>query len=302
MTTLSCVFARATLAPALLALTLLPLAAGCVTRAEEKEIRRDIFDLQTRMIRFEQVYEKQTGDTAMKRLAAASSEFDRVHNEIAKLNGELDAIRQGVQTGRLPGQPDTPDSVASRLKGIEEKFATIQEAQEQILAMLEKGGGASSSPRPSTRPEASSGSANNSSSSSPNDTTIRTFTGMKQAFARNNFAAIADNGARVISNQKGRDKDEATFMYAESLFRTGHTLDAVLQFNNYLEAKNTRRDRVPHVKMRIGDCFRAQGDPGTARIYYQEVIKEFPSSSEAKRSRERLSELSPSNSPSGGAN
>jgi TolA-binding protein len=43
--------------------------------------------------------------------------------------------------------------------------------------------------------------------------------------------------------------------------------------------------------MRLGDCFRNLGDAGTAKIYYEELIKEFPNSNEASKAKERLAEI-----------
>jgi TolA-binding protein len=43
--------------------------------------------------------------------------------------------------------------------------------------------------------------------------------------------------------------------------------------------------------MRIGDCFKNLGDDTTARLYYEELIKEYPKSEEASKARESLAKL-----------
>jgi TolA-binding protein len=269
---------------------------SCVTVAREKEIRKDIFDIQTRMMRFEQVYEKQTGDTARQKFAAAATELDRVRTDINRLNGDVDALRMGVQSGKMPGTPDTPETVAARLKGLEDKLTLVQTAQEEILQLLEKGGNAKGLKASKADPDRDKG-----DKAGKDDKTAKTdagegvefknFGAMKSAFQKNRFRDVSEAAPKVIHGLKGKDKDEAIYMYAESLFRSGNTLDAALQFNNYMDTK-PRRERVAHSKLRLGDCFRAQGDVGTAKIYFQEIIKEFPTSSEAKRSKERLADLS----------
>lgn len=264
------------------------LMSSCITTAREKEIRRDIFDIQTRLMRFEQVYEKQTGDVARQKLAAAATELDRVRADVNRLNGDMDALRVGVASGKMPGTPDSPDTVAARLKALEEKMDLIQQAQEEILQLLEKGGGKNAKSARNNEPEKR---GNDRAESGSSDRGIRSFDDLKSAFNRNRFQEVSQDAQNIVRSLKGRDKDEALYMYAESLYRTGNTLDAALQFSNYLETK-PRRERVAHSKLRLGDCFRANGDPGTARIYYKEIVRDFPSSSEARRSRERLAEMS----------
>ena len=43
--------------------------------------------------------------------------------------------------------------------------------------------------------------------------------------------------------------------------------------------------------MRMGDCFRHLGEYSTARLYYSELIEEFPRTTEAERARQRIKEL-----------
>jgi TolA-binding protein len=65
---------------------------------------------------------------------------------------------------------------------------------------------------------------------------------------------------------------------------------AALKYNEFLES-NPPKNYLPLVKMRLGDCFRNLGDAGTAKIYYEELIKEFPNSNEASKAKERLAEI-----------
>jgi TolA-binding protein len=42
--------------------------------------------------------------------------------------------------------------------------------------------------------------------------------------------------------------------------------------------------------MRLGDCFRHLGDNETAKLYYEELIRDFPNTDEAAKAKERLAE------------
>jgi TolA-binding protein len=63
--------------------------------------------------------------------------------------------------------------------------------------------------------------------------------------------------------------------------------EAALKFNEFLESKPGKK-YLATAKMRIGDCFRHLGDGATAKVYYEELIKEFPDSDEATKAKEGL--------------
>lgn len=76
---------------------------------------------------------------------------------------------------------------------------------------------------------------------------------------------------------------------AESQFRVGNIQEAALKFNDFVDSKPA--SHLAEAKMRLGDCFRHLGDNATAKVYYDEVTKQFPGSPEATKAGERLGEL-----------
>jgi TolA-binding protein len=113
---------------------------------------------------------------------------------------------------------------------------------------------------------------------------------LKTLFDKKKYKQVVEDGPKVIKAAKGKEKEEATFMVAESFYRMGKLRDAALQFNQYLETKPTGK-HVPLANMRMGDSFRQLGDTATAKIYYEELITNYPSSEEAAKAKERLAEI-----------
>lgn len=264
---------------------LLLVLAGCLTPGKEKELRKDLFDLQTRLLTLEgRLAEKDkeiqtSGESANKRLASTSTEMDRLKADIQRLNGELDAIKVGVQSGQMPGPKyENQESVATKIQSLEERIAGVEQSQEEILTALEKSGLKKGKHTKADDKKAKTGE-------------IKTLAELKAAYDKQRFKNVVEAAPKIIKATKGRDKEESAFMYAESLFRANQLRDSALEFNNYVDLKPASKERVRHAKLRMGDCFRQLGDQATAKLYYGELVSEFPDSVEAKKAKERLAEL-----------
>lgn len=259
------------------------LMTGCITPSEKKAMQNDLFNAQTRILTLEQQLNesktevKSTGDTANKRIASTKADMDRLMSEIQRLRGEIDALRVGVVTGQMPGtDPDKEGSVASTLNQLNTRLETVEAAQEEVLDAIKKAGNRRPPPKAEVKKKADGASD------------------LQQAYDDKHYKQVTEEAPKLLKEAKGPEKEQIRFLLAESFFKLGKMRDAALKFNELVEAKPSAK-YLPLSKMRIGDCFKNLGDDTTARLYYEELIKEFPKTDEAAKARESLAKLGKSN-------
>jgi TolA-binding protein len=239
----------------------------------------DIFNLQTRLLTLERELAdtsketKGTADSATKRIASTRAEIERLSSELQRVRGDMDAVRVGVVTGRMPGtDPAQEGTVAATLTKLEERLASLEQTQEEILEAISKAGVKKNTKKPASRKPAAS------------------LTELQESFEAKKYKMVTEDAPRFIKEGEAKEKTQARYLLAESYFKLGDMRIAALKYNEFLES-NPPKNYLPLVKMRLGDCFRNLGDAGTAKIYYEELIKEFPNSNEASKAKERLAEI-----------
>jgi TolA-binding protein len=247
-----------------------------MTPSEKRLLKSDVASVQARLLEIENRFSEQGQKIAAKasiKTATTNNRIERMNQELNKIKGDIDALRVGVVTGQMPGMTsENQTSIASTIDSLSERMAVIEESQANILTAIEALNGPSK---------------DNTSKSTK---AIRTFSQLKKAFKDKRYQHVADYGARVIREQsKIAKKQEAVYLYAESLYKLGRLRDAALKFNEYIELNPGKK--AAHAKMRMGDCFRHLGDKATARIYYEEIIQEFGGSSEATEARKKLAKM-----------
>ena len=254
--------------------------SGCVTQKEKKDMQGHIFNLQTRLMTLERELadtskeSKGTADSATKRLASTRAEIERLSAEIQKIRGEIDAVRIGVVTGQMPGTDSKQDgSVAATLVRVDERLLALEQTQNEILEAISKAGVKKNPKKPPARKAAVS------------------LTDLQSAYEAKKYKIVTEDAPRLIKDGDAEGRSQARYLLAESYFKLGDMRIAALKYNEFLESKPPK-SFVPLVKMRLGDCFRNLGDAGTAKIYYEELILEFPNSTEASKAKERLAEIS----------
>lgn len=256
---------------------------SCITPTEKKDMQTDIFNVQTRLLTLERQLtdtskeSKNTGDTAGKRLASTRTDVDRMQRDIREIRGEIDALRIGVVTGRLPGATtdDQQGSVAGTLARLTQRLDSIEQTQADILDAITK-----------------AGVKKNPNTKKPNGrAAVVSVKDLEGAFEGKRYKQVIDDVPQVLKDSAPGERERLRYLQAESYFKLGDMRVAALKFNELLDSKPAK-DLIPTIKMRLGDCFRNLGDADTAKIYYQELIREFPSTDEASKAKERLAELS----------
>lgn len=249
---------------------------ACITPSEKKDMKTDIFNVQTRLLNLERQLTdtskdaKATGDSAAKRLASNASEIDRMSAELQKIKGEMDTLRVGVMTGQMPGvdPAQQENSLAATMSKIDERLQAVEESQQELLDALKKAG---------------------LSAKKKKEKKVGGVGDLEKAFADKHYKQVIEDGPKVLKDASGDDKEQTRFLIADSYFKLGKMREAALKFNEFIEAKPGKK-YLPTAKIRMGDCFRHLGDGATAKVYYEELIKEFPDSEEAAKAKERLAE------------
>ena len=256
----------------LILLGLLVLATGCITPSEKKAMKGDIFSLQTRLLQVEKQYQvetKEASKSANKRIASTYSDMEKLKKDIREMRGNLDALRMGVITGQMPGASAAEGSVASSLSALNERMDAIEETQKEIVAAVKKAG---LKTRKRSRKPAKSLSA------------------LEEQFEKKQYNYVVEDSGKLLSGASVEDRSEIQYLQAEALYKLGRMRDAALKFNDLIEA-SPEAERLRHAKMRMGDCFKNLGDKESAKIYYEEVITEFPDSEEASKSKTQMADL-----------
>jgi TolA-binding protein len=263
-------------AAAVTALTAAALS-GCITPSEKRQLKNDLFAAQTRILTLEKQLAdtskeaKTSGASSVKKIASTQADMDKIARDIQLLRGELDAMRHAMRTGVVPGEEGNGEEGGMTLPKLAERVEAIEQAQEEMIEALNKAGVKKGSKKAARKASAS-------------------LKDLGSAFKAKKYKDVVDDAPEVIKKESGDAKAEARYLWAEAYFKLGKMRDAALKFNDLADSKPPQ-SMLPAVKMRLGDCFRNLGDPATAKIYYEELVNDFPSTDEALKAKERIAEL-----------
>lgn len=259
---------------------------GCVMPAEKKQMRDDIFSLQTRLLEMETQQKQKTGEfksseeNANQRIASGNVKVEQLQQELQRLKGEMDGLKVGVKTGKIPGDNSTEPSLSDRIDEFSAHLDELEATQAELLEAVKAL--ESSKSKKSQKPQKSQSSKGAEGA---------TLSKVRTAFNKKDYKYVIDNGEQVLAKEKsGKQKEEIIYFQAESLFHENKLRDAALKYNDLLDIKPTK-DRVAHAKMRLGDCFRQLGDNATAKLYYEELVSQFPDKPEGRKAKERLQKM-----------
>lgn len=258
---------------------------SCFTPSKERRINEDIFAVQTRLLSLESNFSdaNKNGNQATEKIASTGTELERLNQDIKKVQGDLDSLKVGVQTGRMPGTPENAESIGLRLDQFGKRLETMETRLDDFLQAFEKSGLMKKGDKKGAE----------KSSTSLKD--------LQTAFDHRKFPTVIADAPKVIKNLKGIEREHAVYLQAESLFKSGKMKEAAINYDEFLKSKPHKK-YLPFAKLRLGDSFKGMGEKDVAKIYYQELIKDFPDSSEAKKAKGQLSALGGTKSEKGAEN
>jgi hypothetical protein len=244
-------------------------------------MRDDIFNTQTRLLQVEQVLQdanksaKSTGDTATRGIANTQAELERLSRSMQQVRGDIDALKVAVVTGEMPGvDPDTQEkSLATLVQKLSERLDDVEANQTELLDALKKAG-------------LKAGNNKKKDSEKP----VLSLDQVRTSFEEKKYKKVLEEAPRTMKEVAGDDKEHVKLLIAESMFKLGQIREAALKFNELIDAKASKKV-MPLVKLRMGDCFRKLGDSSTGKVYYEELVREFPDSEEAIKAKGHLERM-----------
>ncbi len=248
-----------------LSLIVVSFLSSCVTMREYTDLHKRVDAMNTQIVALGGSSQKLTS-TYSKKIAISVNSQEKLTLELAKIHGEIDALKQGVRTGQMPGiQRDSSPSVSDRLSLIEAKIKNIEESQ-NIKSI--------------STPEV--GKANRPMS----------FSDVEKAFHSSSWPTVvqgfeSDLASASLSLVERRKK---AFYLAQGYYHLKKFDQAAIQYSEYLTI-SPRGAFVSQSKLHLGDCFRELGDKKTARIYYNELAKSGSSSTYVEQAKKRLSQM-----------
>ena len=101
---------------------------SCVSKKEGRHLKERVFAMQKRLLSLESNLSK-TGQQnqndsfkSQRNIASTSVRLAKQESEIQRVYGQLEALKIGVETGKMPGIAVDDSSVASRLAKLEERM------------------------------------------------------------------------------------------------------------------------------------------------------------------------------------
>lgn len=277
-------------------------STACQTSKIER-LQNQLFTLQIRLLQLE----KDTGNNFDKTIISGKkvqtqsanimTKVDEIYSYRQELLGEIDLLKQAINTGELPGQGhhNSPASrlkrldsriqnledfktqhasTESRLKDLSKKINDLEKTQIKVLDLLSQLEQKEAKTKTKKRKRAH----------------LKKIDDFKSAFSNKHYLYIAEDAPKLLKNKKGKNFTELKLLYAESLFKLGRIADAALTFNELLDQKNNTM-KLPKLRLRMGDCFRLLGDTKAALVYYKELIEQHPTAKETTYAKKYIPRL-----------
>lgn len=86
----------------------------------------------------------------------------------------------------------------------------------------------------------------------------------------------------VMKMSRSSSKEELRYYLCESHYKLGELEEAVLACDHFLKSEPTKPAYISRAKLRLGDSYRHLGKLEVSRLYYDDVIREFAGSQDAK--------------------
>lgn len=248
---------------------------SCMSQQDGDELRTGLFKAQKRLLEIEHQMDrsgkasKSETTLAKKSLASSSLRLNKLEQTLRSMEGELDTLRVGVETGTLPDQKPDSDSIGKKIRSLQERVDKIEKNQLEMLNLLEKNSSSNNKKKKNSRKP------------------VASYKGLSKVFSDKKYRHVVEDAPNLIKKSKGARKNTMKYYYAESLYKLGRLKDAALAFNEISKLQQSKTLH-PKIQMRMGDCFRHLGDYKAALIYYQELVNSYPKSEEAEWANEQI--------------
>ncbi len=242
-------------------------AAGCAapTRTVRQEAAPrgdDVEKLQARLDRFEKSYTDTTRD---------------IRTGQANLGADLGAVRDELRTlrGQMEGMDKSRD-LKSQLDELAVRVGNIETAL--------KNGNRGPDRQQSEAAGGVTPAEENTDPKTAYNACYKLFKEGQNTKAREEFQKF------LKQHPKTPYSGSAQFWIAETWYVDDKYEKAIVEYEKVIKGFPTS-EKVPHAMLKQGMSFQKLGDDGSAKIVYQQIVKKYPQTQQAKVARARLSEL-----------
>lgn len=260
----------------LIFLTIVFVVAGCATSSDLKAVRSELNQqmqeklaaADARITALQKEQEKNTEDLSSLRKGQANKEADfaELRDQIQQLRGDIETLKK-----------DTPHDASFK-----EKMDTLLlnvNFIENFLGISKKDSasdtdGSSTTKNPSGKQDKASAYA----------AAYQTFKNGNYPKAREAFQSF------LTSYPSGEYSDNAQFWLGECYFYEKQYEKAILEYEKVTK-KFPSSNKVPYALLKQGLSFHKLGDKVPAKLLLQQVIKDYPNTSQARIARSKLQEI-----------
>lgn len=276
---------------------------GCVAFESVSRLKEQLFTLDNRLRALEtQATDIQQAlkqkDSASHRgfeiTASLGEQLNEHQQQIRILAGDLSEFKKILGTTDLT-PTDVMDqlydgSVISELENLQARTFSLKESVDKSLDALDD-----SIQQLTQRIEATENSLkqisvsspiSDSSPSSPSAQSSQPFTTLAQAkaaFEKKQYRKLVREIPELIKKMSRSSSHELLRYYlCECHYLLGDLEEAIISCDDFLKSSPTQSRYISRAKLRLGDSYRHLGKPEVSKLYYDDVIREFPGSKDAQ--------------------
>jgi len=235
---------------------------------ELKDVESKLDNMSSRIAQIESTTRSQGRERILK-----MESLDDLRTELANLRNDVETMEFAERKQEQTLTALTEDS-AYRLEELEERAAKI----EKELGISEAG-----SEQSNTQPEKTEES-NSTEQPTAQDLLLKA---KDHLTAGREVAAEAALRRHFELYPKSATHNEALYRYAEAAFNKEDYKEAASRFQEVL-SHSSKSSYASWAMLRQAECFEKQGDKETAKLFYEDVITDYPNSDAAKVARKNL--------------
>lgn len=257
------------------------LVSGCATSSDLKAARVDLSfqmdekisvvteHLDNRLAAIEEGQTKSTEDLAFLRKGQANSsaDFSEIRDQISQLRGQVEALKKDIAKDLKKEEEsrDKIDNLTQKVNFIENFLEISKKGQVSDLDGITSATG-------------------KQDKASAYASAYQTFKSGNYTKARETFQAF------LATYPSGEYADNAQFWLGECYFFESKYEKAILEYEKVTK-KFPSSNKVPYALLKQGISFASLGDNASAKLILQQVIKEYPNTSQARIARSKLQEI-----------
>ena len=273
------------------------LLVGCMAFDSVEKLGEEIFTLQTQIRALQKDLNNQTKghrlaaehhQQNLKATASLGTQLDNQEQQITLLDGKISELEKITGIDNLTHGDAmailNSSSVIEEIQSIQAEYLTLKESLAQSLSKIEAA---------ITQLETQINTLNQSQPTPPGRQSaakspvrqppLKTLAQARAAFSQRNYRKLnRDIPDLMAQMSRSSSKEELRYYLCEANYKLGELEDAVIACDHFLKSSPTKSTYISRAKLRLGDSYRHLGKLEVSRLYYDEVIKEFPSTADAK--------------------